>query len=43
VRKLSNDGEYYVGDIYDHDKPYFRVPYEDGQEEDMNLRDVNRC
>lgn len=42
VRKLFNDGEYYVGDIYDYDKPYFRVSYEDGQEEDMNLRDVKR-
>ena len=26
----------------DYDKPYFRVSYEDGQEEDMNLRDVKR-
>ena len=42
VRRKFNDGEFYTGDIYEYDNPFFRISYEDGQEEDMSLRDVKK-
>ena len=33
---------FYIGNITDYDKPYFNVLYEDGDEEDMNLKEVQR-
>ena len=42
VRRKFNDGEFYTGDIFEYDDPFFRISYEDGQEEDMSLRDVKR-
>ena len=42
MRRKFNDGEFYTGDIYEYNNPFFRISYEDGQEEDMSLRDVKK-
>ena len=41
VRKKFGE-DFYVGNVVNYEKPYFHVPYEDGDEEEMNLNVVIR-
>ena len=44
VKKKFNDGKFYIGDVkkYDKKNKWFKIKYDDGDEEDLNVNQLKK-